>query len=175
MGFVGVGSGMMHLALIKNSCSYFMHRQGLVNGGITSSQSIGNFIMTLIADFVLINPNKLGPDKNTGIYPKEIADNFGKSLKYLGIFVGCLFLIGILLSFTYPKDEEENKENNKKENINNNENINENNEELVPNNNNNKPKEAKILLNGFFSLKNLQLGICCYCGLGKYCLINNIK
>ena len=58
MCFLGFGSGLSNLTYIKNSWKYFPKSQGLVNGLILGGGGLSSSILTPLADFFIINPNK---------------------------------------------------------------------------------------------------------------------
>ena len=102
----GIGSAISNLITIKNSWKYFPNSQGLVNGIIVTGSGITSSILTPLADYFIINPEKEGVDPITGFYPEYIAER----LKiYLFIVVGTFVVLGILaLIFTFDYEEEKN-------------------------------------------------------------------
>ena len=76
LSLLGIGSGVSGLTYLRNAWKFFPNNQGLIYGIILSSSGIFSTLLVVLADFVIINPNK----ENTinGIYPKYVADNVYK-------------------------------------------------------------------------------------------------
>ena len=147
MGIFGLGDGIANLSLIKNCWKYFPNNTALVNGIIIGGLGISSAILTPIADYIIINPEKKEPI--AGFYEKEIADNL---LNYL-FFVFILFIIlGILTTVLTFKYEEEEKDSSKNE--------------LLPVKKDN--SSLKLICEGFFSEKNYFLLMFCLCGPRNY-------
>lgn len=177
-GFLGIGSGLSQLNYLRNSWKYYPYNQGLVYGVIISSSGIISTLLTVLADFFIINPDR---EKTiSGIYPKHVANNVKKYINIIVIIFICMDLIGFLLTFDYDKipetEEEKAKKLNeqKKKYINNTDinfvnNISTYNSEIL------KDIEAgKInIKSAFFSTTNLELLIFCFCGFCKFFLFFN--
>ena len=149
----GAGGGLTVITYQKNCWKYFPNSQGLVNGIIMTGGGLSSSILTPIADYWIINPDRKEPNKETGFYPDDIGNNLVKYLKILfGIFI-FLGILAILFTINYEDNERESNDETaeieKKENI-----------------NNSPLKEA------FFSIKNLKMIFFCFCGLCKI-LYNN--
>jgi MFS family permease len=151
MCLFGVGNGLGNLTYMKNSWKYFPKSQGLVNGIILGGAGISSSVLTPLADYVIINPDKQKADKETGLYPKEVGDRVPK---YLIILCITFLILGIFsLIFTFPFKEEESTEIKEIEE-----------ENLI------KPlpgESEATLIETFFSLKNLMLICFCFCGFCK--------
>jgi MFS family permease len=147
MGIFGLGDGLANLSVITNCWKYFPNNKALVNGIIIGGLGISSAILTPIADYFIINPDHVEP--TDGIYPKEIADNLLNFLYFLAIIF--LFLGAIAITLTFPYKEEY---------------------EFYEKNGENEVKEyAKkpssnifVLIEGFFTIKNLILSLFCFCG-----------
>ena len=146
MGIFGLGDGLANLSVIKNCWKYFPQNLGLVNGIIIGGLGLSSFILTPIADYLIINPNKIEPEN--GIYPKNVSDKLFNYLIFLSILFFLFGILAILLTFKYENEEEPSKI----------EVLNE-----KPSNNN-----LKLLFEGFFSEKNYFLLLFCFCGPCKY-------
>lgn len=170
MGFFGLGIGLGHLPSIKNSIKYFIKNQGFVNGIISGAQPLSCFVLSLIADFVIVNPKKLKADKN-GIYPKEVADNFIKLLIVLSILIAVLIILSFSFSFEYKNEDElvEDEYGSIKK-------VDQSVDSIDINNNNNDiysdnvsyieaDNQVTLFKKAFLTLKNLQLAIFCFCGI----------
>ena len=160
MCFLGFGSGLSNLTYIKNSWKYFPKSQGLVNGLILGGGGLSSSILTPLADFFIINPNKESADPDTGLYDKNIADRVPSYLKILFIIFVVLGILSIIFSFPYIEennDEHSGKEREitgtKKES-----------KELFYN----EDARKASLLQIFFSIKNYVLIRFCFCGFCKY-------
>ena len=151
MCLFGVGNGLGNLTYMKNSWKYFPKLQGLINGIILGGAGISSSVLTPLADYVIINPDKQKADKETGLYPKEVGDRVPK---YLIILCITFLILGIFsLIFTFPFKEEESTEIKEIEE-----------ENLI------KPlpgESEATLIETFFSLKNLMLICFCFCGFCK--------
>ena len=151
MCLFGVGNGLGNLTYMKNSWKYFPKSQGLVNGIILGGAGISSSVLTPLADYVIINPDKQKADKETGLYPKEVGDRVPK---YLIILCITFLILGIFsLIFTFPFKEEESTEIKEIEE-----------ENLI------KPlpgESEATLIETFFSLKNLMFICFCFCGFCK--------
>ena len=166
MCFLGFGSGLSNLTYIKNSWKYFPKSQGLVNGLILGGGGLSSSILTPLADFFIINPNKEPADPDTGLYDKIIADRVPTYLKTLFIIFVVLGVISIIFSFPYI--EENNVENIGKEGE-----ITGEKKESMELFFNEDAKKAP-LLQIFFSIKNYILIRFCFCGFCKYKFINKV-
>lgn len=175
LGIFGLGSGLAHITYMRNCWKYFPDHQGVVNGVIISSSGIVATILTAIADFIVVNPDR--EETVNGIYPKHVANNVSDYSKVVFAILGMADLIGFLLIFDYneiseTEEEKIKKLNEKKRNsleaidINSSyDNTFSNSEDINQNINNNKLK----LRNAFFSKVNLQFFSFCFCGFCKYC------
>ena len=102
MGIFGLGDGLGNISVIKNCWEYFPDNKGLVNGIIIGGLGLSSAILTPLADFVINNPEKKGPDGD--FYPKEIAD---KLLIFLYILTGLFAFLGtVAVSFTFKYEKE---------------------------------------------------------------------
>lgn len=160
MCLFGVGSGLGNLTYLRNSWRYFPQSQGLVNGIILGGAGISSSVLTPLADFAIINPDKIQANKTTGLYEDEAIAN--RLPTYLIILSITFLILGVISIFiTFPYQNEDNEETDKSE-----EQIGESPKE------NEKDKEALIasqapLTNLFFSIKNLKLFSFCFCGFCK--------
>ena len=151
MCLFGVGNGLGNLTYMKNSWKYFPKSQGLVNGIILGGAGISSSVLTPLADYVIINPDKQKADEETGLYPKEVGDRVPK---YLIILCITFLILGIFsLIFTFPYKGEESIETKEIEEEN----------PIKP-----LPGESEATLKEtFFSIKNLMLICFCFCGFCK--------
>ena len=151
MCLFGVGNGLGNLTYMKNSWKYFPKKQGLVCGIILGGAGISSSVLTPLADYVIINPDKKKADEHTGLYPKEVGDRVPK---YLIVLCVTFLILGIFsLIFTFPYQEEENAEEKEKEE-----------ENLI------KPlpgESEATLKETFFSIKNSMFICFCFCGFCK--------
>ena len=74
MCLFGIGNGLGNLTYMKNSWKYFPKSQGLVNGIILGGAGISSSVLTPLADYFIINPDKEKANEDTGLYPKEVGD-----------------------------------------------------------------------------------------------------
>ena len=152
MCLFGVGSGLGNLTYMKNSWKYFLKSQGLVNGIILGGAGISSSILTPLADFFIINPDKIPANEDTGIYEDEEIAN--RVPKYIAILCVMFLILGILSIFmTFPYNEE-----------------NEERGETVEEANTVKkesPENEARLIDLFLSSKNLKLLSFCFCGFCK--------
>ena len=156
MCLFGVGSGLGNLTYLKNSWKYFPKSQGLVNGLILGGAGLSSSILTPLADFWIINPDKIPANEDTGLYEDdEIADRVPKYIVILCIMFLILGFMSIFMTFPYQAENEDNTEEKK----------------VV---NKSSPESQVSLLTLFISLKNLKLLSFCFCGFCKKNIINNI-
>ena len=173
LGLLGIGSGLSNLNYIRNSWKFFPYNQGLVFGVIISSSGIISTLLTVLADFFIINPDR---EKTiNGIYPKHVADNVKKYINIIVIIFVCIDLIGFLLTFDYdkiPETEEEKfkKLNEQKEKYINNTDINTMNNTSTYNSQILKDiEEGKISIkSAFFTITYFELLIMCSFGFCKF-------
>jgi hypothetical protein len=102
----GLGTGLSQITYMRNSWKYFPEHQGLVNGIMISSAGIASTFLTVLADFVIVNPERKNTYEN-GIYPKDIADNMGVYIKVICGVLIALDILGFLLTFDYNKIPED--------------------------------------------------------------------
>ena len=167
MCLFGVGSGFGNLTYMKNSWKYFPKSQGLVNGIILGGAGISSSILTPLADFFIINPDKKPADEKTGLYDEEVANRVPTYITILCITF--LVLGAISTIFTFPFSETDNG--------NENGNVEPKEKELEDETKGNTIKEKDNLVNEdavnatlvetFFSTKNYMLFSFCFCGLCK--------
>ena len=154
MCLFGVGSGLGNLTYLKNSWKYFPKNQGLVNGIILGGAGISSSILTPLADFLIINPDKEKANSFTGLYSKIVGNRVPK---YLVILNATFLFLGLLSLFiTVPFEEEKNDEEEGETAA----------EEPTPI----RAREGEVetsLKDTFFSLKNCQLLSFCFCGFCK--------
>jgi hypothetical protein len=146
MGIFGLGDGLANLSVITNCWKYFPNNKALINGIIIGGLGISSAVLTPIADYFIINPKHVEPNKD-GIYPAKIANHLLDFLYFLAGFFLVLGTVAVSLTFPYkeelPLDEEKVED-----------------KEFVGKSKNN----LRLLCRGFFSIKNLILGLFCFCG-----------
>ena len=150
MCLFGVGNGLGNLTYMKNSWKYFPKSQGLINGIILGGAGISSSILTPLADFFIINPDKEKADEKTGLYPEDVGNRVPKYLIILLIIFSVLGLFSLIFNFPF-KEEDDTKPTEKEENL------------IKP-----LPGEAESSLKEtFFSIKNSMLIFFCFCGFCK--------
>ena len=165
MCLFGVGSGLGNLTYLKNSWKYFPRAQGLVNGIILGGAGISSSVLTPLADFFIINPDKKPADEKTGLYDEEVADRVPTYITILCITFLVLGAISTIITFPYSETDNSNENGETKE------------KELKAETEENTNKEKNILVNEdasnatlletFFSTKNYMLFSFCFCGFCK--------
>ena len=100
MGVFGLGDGLANLSVIKNCWKYFPENAALVNGIIIGGLGLSSAILTPIADFFIINPERKEPDDN-GIYSEDIANNLLNFLYFLLILFVVLGFFAVAFTFKY--------------------------------------------------------------------------
>jgi hypothetical protein len=146
MSIFGIGDGLGNLSVIKNSWRYFPNNKGLVNGLILTGFGSSTAILSPIADY-LINYNGEGTD-NQGYYSAKVSFNLLIYLKFVLFLIVVLGTTAIILSFPYNEENEEENENNY----------------LYLHNEKEIVNENESLLDAFFSIPNLELGLFIFCG-----------
>lgn len=160
MCLFGVGSGLGNLTYLRNSWRYFPKSQGLVNGIILGGAGISSSVLTPLADFIIINPDKKQANPETGLYDDpNITDRLPTYLIILSVTFLILGVLSIFITFPYQSEDSEETDKNEEQ-------IGESPKE------NEKDKEASIasqtpLTKLFFSIKNLKLFSFCFCGFCK--------
>lgn len=150
MCLFGVGNGLGNLTYMKNSWKYFPKSQWLINGIILGGAGISSSILTPLADFFIINPDKEKADEKTGLYPEDVGNRVPKYLIILLIIFSVLGLFSLIFNFPF-KEEDDTKPTEKEENL------------IKP-----LPGEAESSLKEtFFSIKNSMLICFCFCGFCK--------
>ena len=145
MGIFGLGDGLANLSVITNCWKYFPNNKALINGIIIGGLGISSAVLTPIADYFIINPNHVEPDEHN-IYPARIANRLLNFLYFLAGFFLVLGTVAVALTFPYKEEtpDEEKVED----------------KEFVGKSKSN----LKLLWQGFLSIKNLILGLFCFCG-----------
>ena len=153
----GVGDGICNLSTITNAWKYFPESKGTISGIVLAGLGLSASILNPLADFI-VNPNLMNTDVY-GFYPFEVASRLTLFLYVIIIAFSVLGLIGIICSIPYshdtqviyPLDEE--------------------NDKVIPLIQRNEPPQSSNIIDdntnmweGFFSMKNLQLAIFCFCG-----------
>ena len=112
MGIFGVGSGFGYFPPIKNCWKYYPKNNGLIFGICVGGLGLSSSILTPLADYFIVNPNKLGTD-DEGYYPEEVAYNLKT---YLYILTGIYAFLGVsafFLAFEYNEEEHKKEEDEK--------------------------------------------------------------
>ena len=145
MGIFGLGDGLANLSVITNCWKYFPNNKALINGIIIGGLGISSAVLTPLADYFIINPNHVEPDEHN-IYPPRIANRLLNFLYFLAGFFLVLGTVAVALTFPYKEEapDEEKVED----------------KEFVGKSKSN----LKLLWQGFLSIKNLILGLFCFCG-----------
>ena len=149
MGIFGLGDGIANLSVIKNCWRYFPKNTALVNGIIIGGLGLSSCILTPIADYIIINPDKAEPID--GIYEKDIADNLLKYLHFIFVLFLILGLFAVIFTIKYEETDPSKLEGfieTKEEN------------------------SLKLICEGFFSEKNYFLLLFCFCGPCKQIFFN---
>ena len=154
MSILILGGRIGNLAYINDTLKYLPKSQGFVNGIILGGGWISSSMLTPLADFIIINPEKEKTDKN-GIYPEYISKSLPKFL--LILLISFMILGAIALSISFPYEEEEDEKEKEEEN-----------EEKGSDKKNGFLKEALL------SNKNLLMISFCFCGFCKQIFIKYI-
>ena len=176
MGLFGLGHALGYLTNMKNIWKYYPNNNGLVFGIVASGSGLSASIFTPIADFLIINPDKIKTNAK-GIYPKEVADRL-KYFLYLATSLFILFgTIGTIGTFKYEEEESvenvskiEADENEDKKIVNSEDKENKENKENEKNENENKKKDdigRFPLKEALLSRQNYQILVFCFCGFCK--------
>ena len=156
MGIFGLGDGLANLSVIKNCWKYFPEHKALVNGIIIGGLGLSSAILTPIADYIIINPDKVNPDGNN-IYPEEIANNLLNFLYFILILFLFLGAIAVIFTFKFEMEAGSNESIFYKAaqlEV----------EETENSINAQKVSDMSLLWDGFLSIHNLILGLFCFCG-----------
>ena len=101
LSLLGIGNGLSNITYMRNCWKFFPQNQGLVNGVVISSAGLVSTLLAILADFIIINPNK--EETNNGIYPKYVADNVVKYTIIVVAILGSFDIIGFILTFDFEK------------------------------------------------------------------------
>ena len=74
MVIFGVGSGFGYFPPIENCWKYYPTNNALIFGICVAGLGLSSSILTPLADYFIVNPEKEGTDEK-GYYKKDIADN----------------------------------------------------------------------------------------------------
>ena len=149
MCIFGVGSGLGNLTYVKNCWKYFPKSQGLVNGIILGGAGLSSSLLTPLADYWIINPDR-EPTNEDGLYPEEVANRLKTYLIILCVVFLVLGILSIFITFKYQEESLDNIE------------------EPIKNNEDQISGPAVSLVETFFSKKNLMMISFCFCGFCKY-------
>ena len=159
MGIFGMGDGLENLSVIKNCWKYFPENTAFINGIILTGLGISSGILTPIADYFIINPDKIEPIDS--FYPEYIANRLINYIYFLIILFVILGLLSIVFTFKYekePNSPDDIFEKSSSMELNENEKL--------------RIKDKKVfftmLCEGFFSEKNFFLLLFCFCNPCKY-------
>jgi MFS family permease len=157
MGVFGLGDGLANLSVIKNCWKYFPDNAALVNGIIIGGLGISSAVLTPIADYFIINPDRKEPDDD-GIYSEDIANNLLNFLYFLLLLFLVLGFFAVAFTFKFETEQDSasyvfGKAGEMEKEMNNEENDTEK-----------KGGELRVLCNGFWSWTNLTLSLFCFCG-----------
>lgn len=151
MCLFGVGSGLGNLTYVKNCWKYFPKSQGLVNGIILGGAGLSSSLLSPLADYWIINPDREDVvDTKTGLYSPEVANRLKT---YLYILCAIFLVLGVVSFFITFKYQEESLDSI---------------EEPIKNDENQTARPSAPLLETFFSKKNLMMVSFCFCGFCKY-------
>lgn len=117
MGIFGIAIATNSIITIKNCWKYYPNIKGIVYGFNVGAAGISTTLFNPLADFGIINSKKEGANKETGLYPKHVADRLPI---YLYCLVAIFFVFGLtsyLCTFNYEDclDEEKTGNEDKKE------------------------------------------------------------
>ena len=109
MGIFGIGCGFSYFPPIQNCWKYYPKKNGLIFGICVAGLGLSSSILTPLADFLIVNPDKKKTNTE-GYYPPEVANRLKT---YLYILTGIYVVLGILaffFSFEYKEEAIENDE-----------------------------------------------------------------
>lgn len=183
MAIFGMGDGIGNLSVINNGFRYFPNKRGLVNGVILGGMGLASSVLTPLADYVIINPNKEDVESN-GFYPAKVANNLVNFIKTLIVIFVVLGALAISLTFPYVQEEVQltkiidEQPNTKDVQIRFGNTNTQNSDQLQSNDNTNvdtntnsdkqntvqAPHDDQPMMEAFCSMKNLQLSVFCFSG-----------
>ena len=168
MGVFGVGSGFGYFPPIENCWKYYPKSNALIFGICVAGLGLSSSILTPLADYFIVNPNKEGTNEE-GYYSEKVANNLKK---YLYILTGIYVFLGVsafLLAFEYEEEKQNNEKlikNEKEEKEG--EDIEGNKEEETQEVKEKKNITGRELFRLFATKKYLMLLSFCICGLCKF-------
>ena len=101
----GLGDGIGSLSLVKNCWKYYPDNIGLVTGLIFTSVGLSASGVTILADYFIINPEKIPADAS-GIYPIEVSKNLPSFLDLLLKLYSVMCIISFFCTFSYSEEED---------------------------------------------------------------------
>ena len=94
----GICRGLTYTVPMHHGWLWFPNRPGLVSGIIIGGFGFGSLIFGKVAQ-VLVNPDNLSADEETGRYPQEVNERVPRMLLILTMSFAAIALISILLIF----------------------------------------------------------------------------
>jgi len=93
---LGLGNGLAYTSPIVAGFKHFPNRKGAVSGMIVGGFGSGGFLFNFIGS-KLFNPENLGVDPATGLFPSSVYNNFSTGLKKLSFIYLGMQLAGVLM------------------------------------------------------------------------------
>lgn len=98
-GFFGFSVGLSFLVTLKQACTYFPEKKGLIISLFYSFGGLVNSGFYYLGEYI-INPNNELMDSKTNTYSKYVSGNYNDYLLIIIILVPCGSIIFILLTFS---------------------------------------------------------------------------
>ena len=97
-GIFGFSAGLSFLVTLKQACSYFPEKKGLIVSLFYSLGDLVNSGFIYLGEYI-INPNNEKMNSASGAYSKSISENYNQYLLIIIILVPCGNLIFFFLTF----------------------------------------------------------------------------
>lgn len=100
----GLGLGLSAMTSVKTTCQFYPNKRGLITSLMNSFSSMGVAILNILAEFVLINPQKKGMIEGEEYYSMDIAERFPNYIYLIIAIIPTFTIIAIILdSFSKSK------------------------------------------------------------------------
>lgn len=96
---LGFGQGLSYMLTVKSSTYFFPKNAGLMTSLINSTSSIAAAAFNIFAEFILINPKQIQPEKDSGVYVDIKEKTYANYIIMAGSVL-IVFLIPTLIFFT---------------------------------------------------------------------------
>ena len=94
----GICNGLTYMVPMHHGWLWFPKSPGLVSGIVIGGFGFGSLIFGNVAR-ILVNPDNVQADPDTGYYPSDVSDNVPKMMKILVLCWAAIAIVSIFLIF----------------------------------------------------------------------------